>query len=89
MTAGHYAVMAADRETFRSCGMVNRKRPAEMTGPLVRFGISSNKQGLFRAFGRIAAHRHDTILVSRAVKLSCDSITSGGREGLVPRKGCP
>ena len=38
ITAGHYAAVAADRETFRSCGMANRKRPAETTGPLVRFG---------------------------------------------------
>ena len=43
MTAGHYAVMAADRETFRSCGMVNRKRPAEMTGPAVQKRTASNK----------------------------------------------
>ena len=33
-TAGHCAITAAEQETFRSCGMANRRRTAEMTVPL-------------------------------------------------------
>ena len=35
VTAGHYAVAAAEQETVRSCGMANRMRAAEMTAPVV------------------------------------------------------
>ena len=37
-TAGHYAGVAAERETFRSCTMGKCKKRAEMTRSLVRFG---------------------------------------------------
>ena len=47
-TAGHCAITAAEQETFRSCGMANRRKHAEMTCSLTSSQVVSGNRMQYR-----------------------------------------
>ena len=48
VTAGHYAGTAAEQETFRTCGMANRRKRAEMTRSLTFLQVVSGNRMQYR-----------------------------------------